>query len=288
MAAVVLALGSAFLFGATTVAMRTAFERGALAEGGALFTVLAALFVTVPFAAAQPGSISEAWPFLLAGLLGPGLSQFLFTFAVREAGAARTSVVIGTGPLFSIAIALVLLGEPLEAALIAGAALIVAGGFMLVSERERPEHVRLLGLALALVATIVFAARDNLVRWLAVDTDVSPGVAATATLAAGAALMTVFVLVSRSPLRAHDARAFAPAGILFGLSYICLFEAYYRGLVTVVSPLVATESLWGVLLSALVFKRAEGVGARLVAGAFLVVCGGVLIGAFRQLSDLLR
>ncbi|MGI8480357.1 MAG: DMT family transporter [Gaiellaceae bacterium] len=281
MEAVVLALGSAFLFGATTVAMRTAFERGALAEGGALFTVLAALFVTVPFAAAQPGSISEAWPFLLAGLLGPGLSQFLFTFAVREAGAARTSVVIGTGPLFSIALALVLLGEPLEAALVAGAALIVAGGFMLVSERERPEHVRLLGLALALVATIVFAARDNLVRWLAVDTGVSPGVAATATLAAGAALMTVFVLVSRSPLRAHDARAFAPAGILFGLSYICLFEAYYRGLVTVVSPLVATESLWGVLLSALVFKRAEGVGARLVAGALLVVCGGVLIGAFR-------
>ncbi len=281
MEAVVLALGSAFLFGATTVAMRTAFERGALAEGGALFTVLAALFVTVPFAAAQPGSISEAWPFLLAGLLGPGLSQFLFTFAVREAGAARTSVVIGTGPLFSIALALVLLGEPLEAALVAGAALIVAGGFILVSERERPEHVRLLGLALALVATIVFAARDNLVRWLAVDTGVSPGVAATATLAAGAALMTVFVLVSRSPLRAHDARAFAPAGILFGLSYICLFEAYYRGHVTVVSPLVATESLWGVLLSALVFKRAEGVGARLVAGALLVVCGGVLIGAFR-------
>ena len=281
MEAVVLALGSAFLFAATTVAMRTAFERGALAEGGALFTVLAALFVTAPFAAAQPGSLSEAWPFLLAGLLGPGLSQFLFTFAVREAGAARTSVVIGTGPLFSIALALILLGEPLEAALVAGAALIVAGGVMLVSERERPEHVRLLGLALALVATIVFAARDNLVRWLAVDTDVSPGVAATATLAAGAALMTVFVLVSRSPLRAHDARAFAPAGIFFGLSYICLFEAYYRGLVTVVSPLVATESLWGVLLSVLVFKRAEGVGARLVAGALLVVCGGALIGAFR-------
>ena len=281
MDAVVLAIMSAFLFGATTVAMRTAFERGALAEGGALFTVLAALFVTVPFAAAQPGSISEAWPFLLAGLLGPGLSQFLFTFAVREAGAARTSVVIGTGPLFSIALAVTLLGEPLQAALVVGAALIVAGGAMLASERKRPEHVRLLGLALALVATIVFAARDNLVRWLAVDTDVSPGVAATATLTAGAALMTVFVLASRSSLRAHDARAFAPAGILFGLSYICLFEAYYRGVVTVVSPLVATESLWGVLLSALVFKRAEGVGVRLIAGALLVVCGGVLIGAFR-------
>jgi len=281
MDAVVLALASAFLFGATTVAMRVAFRKDALAEGGALFTVLVAILVVTPFAAAQGGLTRDAWPFLLAGLLGPGVSQFLFTFAVREAGAARTSVVIGTGPLFSIVIAVVLLGEPLEAALVIAAVLIVAGGFLLVSERERPEHVRLLGLALALVATIVFAARDNLVRWLSVGTDASPGFAALATLAAGAALMAVFVVVGRAPLRAHDARAFAPAGALFGLSYLCLFEAYYRGLVTVVSPLVATESLWGVGLAALVLGASERIGPRLVAGALLVVCGGVLIGIYR-------
>ena len=281
MDAVFLALASAVLFGATTVAMRVAFRRGALAEGGALFTVLVAIGVVLPFAVAEGGLTRAVWPFLLAGLLGPGLSQFLFTFAVREAGAARTSVVIGTGPLFSIVIAVVLLGESLEVALVAGAVLIVAGGLLLVSERDRPEHVRPLGLALALVATIVFAARDNLVRWLAVDTDVSPGVAACATLAAGAALMAVFVLVGRAPLRAHDARAFAPAGVVFGLSYVCLFEAYYRGPVTVVSPLVGTESLWGVALAAIVLGTSERVALRLVAGAVLVVTGGILIGVFR-------
>jgi drug/metabolite transporter (DMT)-like permease len=279
--AVLLALASAVLFGATTVAMRVAFRRDALAEGGALFTVLVAIGVVLPFAVAQGGPTTDVWPFLLAGLLGPGLSQFLFTFAVREAGAARTSVVIGTAPLFSIVIAVVLLGEPLEAALVGGALLIVAGGFLLVSERARPEHVRLLGLVLALVATIVFAARDNLVRWLSIDTDVPPGVAAIATLVAGAAVMAIFVTAVRAPLRAHDARAFAPAGVLFGLSYVCLFEAYYRGLVTVVSPLVATESLWGVALAAIVLGRSERVGLRLLAGAVLVVAGGVVIGVYR-------
>ena len=71
------------------------------------------------------------------------------------------------------------------------------------------------------------------------------------------------------PLRRSEARAFVPAGLLFGASYICLFEAYYRGAVTVVSPLVATESLWGVALSALVLGRAERVGVRLAAGALL-------------------
>jgi drug/metabolite transporter (DMT)-like permease len=279
--AVLLALASAILFGATTVAMRLAFRRDALAEGGALFTVLVAICVVLPFTVAQGGWTTGVWPFLLAGLLGPGVSQYLFTFAVREAGAARTSVVIGTAPLFSIAIAVILLGEPLEAALVAGALLIVTGGFLLISERERPDHVRVRGLVLALLATIIFASRDNLVRWLSIDTDVSSGLAALATLGAGAVVMAVFVMVSRAPLRAHDARAFAPAGVVFGLSYVCLFEAYYRGLVTVVSPLVATESLWGVLLASIVLGRSERVGVRLVAGAMFVVAGGALIGIYR-------
>jgi drug/metabolite transporter (DMT)-like permease len=279
--AVLLAATSAFLFGAMTVAIRVALGKGAGAEAGALFTVLAALAFAAPFAAVQGGELGGAWPFLLAGLLGPGLSQILFTLAVREAGPSRTSVVVGTAPLFTVALAVVFLDEPLEAGLVAGAVLIVAGGLLLVGERGRPGHVRAIGLVLALGATVVFAVRDTLLRRLAIDTDVAPGVAAAVTLAAGAALIAVYVLASRAPLRRSDARAFLPAGALFGLSYVCLFEAYYRGLVTVVSPLVATESLWGVVLSAVVLGRSERVGPRLVAGALLVVSGGVLIGSFR-------
>jgi uncharacterized membrane protein len=81
-----------------------------------------------------------------------------------------------------------------------------------------------------------------------------------------------------------SARAAAPfvvAGLCYGVSYVSLFEAYYRGRVSVVSPLVATESLWGVGLSILLLRRSELVGARLVLGAALVVAGGILIGAFR-------
>jgi uncharacterized membrane protein len=69
-----------------------------------------------------------------------------------------------------------------------------------------------------------------------------------------------------------------PAGLLFGLSYLCLFEAYFHGRVSVVSPLVGTESLWGVGLSVLLLRETEGVGRRVGLGALLVVAGGVLIG----------
>jgi uncharacterized membrane protein len=62
---------------------------------------------------------------------------------------------------------------------------------------------------------------------------------------------------------------------------VFLFEAFARGRVSVVSPVVATESLWGVTLSWLVLQKSELVGVRLFAGAALVVAGGVLIGVYR-------
>jgi uncharacterized membrane protein len=68
--------------------------------------------------------------------------------------------------------------------------------------------------------------------------------------------------------------------VLFGLSYVLLFEAYYRGRVTVVSPIVATESLWGVALSVLLLRHTELVGRRVLIGAGLIVAGGVLIGVY--------
>src|SRR5918994_6009005 len=186
MDAVVLALASAALFGSMTVALRFALARVPDAELGALHTIAVALAVTVPFVAAGELELGGTWPFLLAGVLGPGGSQLLFTLAVRDAGPSRTSVTVGTAPLFSVAIALALLGEPAKAGVIAGAVLIVVGGVLLVHERARPEHVQWIGLGFALAATVVFAVRDNLVRHLSLDTEVEPALAAAATLAAGA------------------------------------------------------------------------------------------------------
>jgi drug/metabolite transporter (DMT)-like permease len=285
---VLLALASAALFGAMTVALRFALARGAAAEVGALMTALPALVIALAFTgvyALRHGTpdLLQAWPFALAGILAPGASQVLFTLAVRDAGPSRTSVLVGTAPLFSVAIALTLLGEPLQAGLVGGALLIVLGGILLVGERVRPETFRLAGLVFALAATVLFACRDNLLRWLSLDTDVPPSLAAAATLASGTLCVAAYVLATqiRRDVVLAGARRFAVAGLCFGLSYICLFEAYYRGRVTVVSPLIATESLWAVGLSVLLLRRAELVGPRLLLGAGFVVVGGVLIGLTR-------
>lgn len=286
--AIALAITSAVLFGAMSVALRFALRHGAVAEVGALLTMIPALGVVLAFAAIHAAvhgmpDLAAAWPFALAGVVAPGGSQVLFTLAIRDAGPSRTSVLVGTAPLFSVAIALTALGEPLVPLLIVGAVLIVTGGVLLVGERVRPETFRLTGYAFALVATVFFATRDNLLRWLALDTDVPAPLAAVATLGSGTLVVLTYAVARNAGWRVPVAgvRRFAVAGLCFGLSYAALFEAYYRGRVTVVSPLVATESLFGVLFAALLLRRTELIGRSLLAGALLIVAGGALIGAFR-------
>ena len=275
MTVVFLALASAALFGGMTVAVRLGLRGLPDAGGAALATILPALVVAL-IAATYRHDFHHAWPFLLAGLLAPGGSQMLFTLAIREIGASRTSVAVGAAPLVAVAIALVFLGEPLRAPLLLGAIAVVAGGILLAAERDRPGHLRARGLLYAAGAATLFATRDNVVR--ALHAQASPQTAAAATLVAGT--LVALAWTRRVPTRV-ELKRLAPAGVMFGLSYVLLFEAYWRGRVSVVSPLVATESLWGVALSALLIRHTEGVGRRLAFGALLVVAGSALIGATR-------
>jgi drug/metabolite transporter (DMT)-like permease len=282
-AAVLLALSSAVTFGALAVAIRFATNRGHDPEIGAFATTFVALVVCGVPALADLPSADELWPFFLAGMIAPGCSHVLFFRAVRDVGPARAAVVVGTAPVVAGVIALVFLDEPFRAALVVATVLIVAGGLALAGERVRPESFRRVGIVLAFVATVLFATRDNVVRELQIDSDVAPIAAAAATVVGGALVVCAYLLATRRRrlLRELELVAWLPAGLLFAASYTALFEAFDRARVTVVSPLVATESLWGVVFAALVLGRTELIGRRLVLGAVLVVAGSALIGATR-------
>ena len=258
----------------------------------AVATTVVALVVAVVAAIVETGSGELAHPeelavFAVAGLIAPGVSQIFLVLAIRDVGAGRTSVVVGSAPLFAATLAILLLDEPFEWPLAIGALLIVGAGIVLAAETVRPAHFRLIGIGFALAATILFSTRDLVVRWYSEDTALGSVEAAVAALAAGAVIDVgpYAAAVRRGAFggRWPDRRSFAscPAGVLFGLSYVLLFEAYYRGKVRSCRRLVATESLWGSPpRRPLVLRKSELVGPRLVLGAALVVAGGALIGAF--------
>lgn len=245
-----------------------------------------ALVVALPSLVSDTIDGGDLWPFAVAGLLAPGASQILLNVAVRDAGPSRTAILIGTAPLMSVGIALVFLGEPLRPLLLVGTALVVAGGIALARERERPAHFRLLGAACALACAALFAVRDNFVRWGARDAHPPPLVATVASLAAAAVFILVYVVAVRrrgirGELRASIA-AFAPAGVILAVAYVVLLEAFDRGRVSIVAPLNATQSLWAVVLSALVYGLSvELIGRRLVLAGVLIVAGASVVSAVR-------
>jgi drug/metabolite transporter (DMT)-like permease len=241
--------------------------------------------VVVPAAVAggeaAPGDL---WPFALAGVLVPGVSQLVIVQAIRHAGASRALIVVGAAPLLSVLLALVLLGEPFKLPLALGTVLIVAAGLVLAGE-ARPQHFRLLGGALALLCATMFAGRDNVVRWASREAHPPPLTATAVSLVCAAAVAVAWLVV----VRRRDARerlrrglpAFAVAGVCLGLAYSALVAGLDSGRVSVVAPLNATQSLWAVVFAAAFLRSSEAIGRRVVVAAVLVVAGGALIGIFR-------
>jgi drug/metabolite transporter (DMT)-like permease len=284
---VLLAAGSALFLGALAVTIRLALTRDIDAEAAALVTTVIA-GVICAFLSLATGDFSkvlwtDTWPFFVTGLFAPGISQILFTRAVGVIGPSRTAIVVGVSPVLSAGIAVTVLGEPLHVALVLGTLLVVAGGTLLVRDRGGPAAMLSLGITLSLGAALLFSVRDNLVRWAARGSDVPGFVAATASLVS-ATLVILVVVASRPQPRERIARAARPfvlSGLVYGISYACLYTAFDRGRVTVVAPLVATESLFAVLISIVLLRATERIGPRLLIAAGLVVGGGALISSFR-------
>jgi uncharacterized membrane protein len=285
--AVLLGAAAAILFGALAVGIRIAFRSGADADAGALVTTAVACVVCVVVAAVS-GEWSrvpwgDTWPFLTIGTVAPGLSQLLFTRAVQLIGASQTAILVGISPVLSAAVAIALLGEPLRISLAIGTVLVVGGGTMLAWERGGARGLVTVGTALGAFAAVLFAVRDNFVRWAERGSSVPGVVAAACSLAAATIVLVVFVAAAGNS--AHRTRAaaapFFVSGVIYGLAYACLLTAFDRGRVTVVAPLYATESLWAVVFAAVVLREAERVGLRVLGAAVLVVAGGALIGGFR-------
>ena len=276
-------------FGAVNVAVRIGLRRRPDAEVGGLVTALIAFLLVGAVAALsvrEDVSAGGLWPFLVAGIVVPGGSQLLWIRAIRDAGASRAAIVMGTSPLLAALLALALLDEPFRVPLALGTLLIVAGGIAIAWERVRPVGFRAAGIVLAAGVAASHASRDNVARLVLVDRDVPPLAAAAALVAGGCAFLLVHFLVARrgrldlgAVRRAGG--AFLPAGILMGLVYITLVSALDRGRVTVVAPLNGTNVLWTVVFSALVIRRLELIGPRVVLAAVLVVAGGAVIGATR-------
>ncbi len=289
--AIFLALLGAFFFGVLAVLTRRALRSAPDPVTGAFVTDAVAFGGAVVVAAIAGSSLDRlswhtAWPYILAGLFVPGVSQILYVYAIKMVGPSRTSTTIGSAPLISAVLAIAFLGEPFRAWLILGTVCVVAGVVSLAWDKRRPDHFRAGGLLLAGACAVLFGVRDNLVRWAQDDSAGLPPLVAAA-IVLGSATVTAFAYLAVSRRRALPSLVRASAvpfilpGLAIGGAYISLTEAFSRAKVTVVAPLNATSALWGVLAAVVVMRQCENIGRRVVAAALLIVTGAVVVGALR-------
>ena len=289
MAAIVLSLLGGISFGAMAIFLRKGLARVPDAELGSFHTqafgLATALIATAIITRFQDIDIEGVWPFLVLGLAVPGMTQMMWTFAVRDIGVSRAMVITGGIPLASSVAAIIFLGEPLRAPLALGTILIVAGGVVLAWDPARPANYKAAGVLWVLATIALFTGRDTISRWVTTDREVSGVVAASALLVGATIAILLYIVVSRRrdrPLRQIAAtwRPFVFCGIFFGAAYLSLMEAIDRGEITIVIPLLGTFVLWTVLFAAIFLRDTEAISKRLVIAAVLVVAGAAVVGAF--------
>jgi drug/metabolite transporter (DMT)-like permease len=142
-----LAIGSALVFGsAVAYALYLLASGGAIARLGARRTaayamLISTLFVLLHFAATQPlAALRQPMSIyglaLAMALLSTVLPSLLLAEAIKRIGAGRVALIGSTGPIITIYLGVVLLGEPATPIQLLGAGLVL-GGVLLVTLPRR-------------------------------------------------------------------------------------------------------------------------------------------------------
>jgi len=219
--------------------------------------------------------------FVAVGVFVPGVARFFIFKGMERLGAPISSCLTNAGPLFAIVIAISFLGERPTASNILGAISIV-GGIIALSWKGAAKTWRTRDLGFPLTAALLFAARDNLVRFAVVQIPspvVGAAIAATTSFLTMGAIYWTFG--EKKPLPPQSAKVglsyFALSGFMNFLSYVLTYTALSLERVSIISPLVNASSIFILPLSMLFLKDVEKLTPRKIGATALVIFGVFLI-----------
>ena len=249
---------------------------------GATVGVTIAAFVSLVLAILSGSDIPDfgiIWKFALVGIIAPGSSQGLFVSSIGAICPSRTSILIGTSPVFSVLLAVVFLDESWKTTIMAGTLLTVIGGALI--SWEKGTRFRHMGIMFALATSLTFAIRDVVARHFNIGTDVSSWWSGTVVLVAAAVTLWIFVsLKFGSSWKTQTRNAlpeFIPSGIMIGIALPLLLEALNKGTVNIVAPLaLAAQNIVIVILSGWFFGARERT-TQVVIAMMLIFLGGLVV-----------
>lgn len=215
----------------------------------------------------------------LAGFLDSTIGGFLFLMAMERAPAYQTTTLASTAPVWGVATAILLLGEPLRWQALAAAGLVVVGAYVLMGHRLRIRS-HLAGSLLGLAAGLVWGIAETIPTKLALEAGIPP--ASLLFVFACSGLVTILAMTPllrvRIPRRVdRKGLAFtvlsgiggAFVGWLFWLSALRIAPA------SVIAPVRGSTLVFAFVYALLFLKERPrmraAVGVGLVFGAVLLV-----------------
>lgn len=233
-------------------------------------------FILVPWEAFR---LSLVWIFIVDGIMTQAFGRLLKYTSIDRLGAARSGVVLGSTPLFSVTLAVLLLKERLTGFVLAGAIFIVLG-IALVSEQKEEGQSRFKDLIFPLGSALLFGLSPILRKWGVAGLGYPfLGAAVTASTSLIILLTVSYLFQERGSLvlSGHSLRYFAISGMATSVALPTFYYALLWGQVIVVGPLSNISGFFIVLFAHLFLRRAERVTPRMWGGCLAVLLGATLV-----------
>jgi drug/metabolite transporter (DMT)-like permease len=231
-----------------------------------------------------PIFVGDNLTFVAIGLFVPGATRVLTFRGIRTMGSAITSTIVNTTPMFSTALAMLVLAERPGPLVLAGVASIV-GGLVIISWEGSQRAWKRTELIFPFLAALLFSIKDVAVRW-------GLGRGGSPILAAAIAAVTSTVEIFLINRYVHKEQFILPprevlhwfvsSGLFTGGSFLFMFLAFSLERVSIIAPLVNSYAVFILMLAPLMAREIEKVTLRKATGAALVVAGIFLISAGRH------
>lgn len=293
--AVVVSLGAALSAASHNLLVRRGTETGDALQA-VYVVILVNLLVLVPTVAVwyypDYGLTPASWvSFAAAGLVATMLARLLAYRSIATIGASRTAPIVSSWALVSTVLGVALLGETLVPAHGLGVVLTVVGVGVIAWEtgQENPDDLPrrelLVGLAVPFAAALAYGWEPIFANYGFAEGTPAPVGLAIKTVAAALGFTAYLnfrgAVPGRAEFRSPNTRWYAAAGVMSALFLLGYYTALSLAPVSVVTPIMATSTLFVVVLSALVMpRRLERVTWRLVAAAVVVVVGVVVVSVY--------
>jgi drug/metabolite transporter (DMT)-like permease len=218
--------------------------------------------------------------FVGVGFVMPIIRMLSF-MGIATLGASRSVALRTTHPLFGALFAVLVLGEELKPAILAGTVLVIAGTFLISWQREEGRVAECWWYALfPLTAALITGLIQPLVRYGFSFSDYP--VFFTALVGATSLSVSVAagpVITKFQPLRwsVNSLRSLVLAALLENLGFLLFMTAFDLAPVATVSPLIATSPMWVVLATMVIFRDLERVARSTMVGTLMTVAGTIII-----------